>query len=434
MLAAAFASSCDVGSRADDPKQGPRLHVIAAYPAPGEGENCAADAGPDCGVPVDAPIELRFDRFLRPDTAVRQSIRVCPGPTSNDCVLLRPFYDVVERVVSLRLAPGSPGVAQGGSGGVGGTAGAAGNGGGAGLGTAGSGVGGSGGSTSGPAASGNGQAAPHWLADTVYLVELVTPGDAGDFGFRAFDGALIEASSAVPLQYSFKTGSAVSNAPALEPPPPSLTDIQKLLDDPVTHKPCGACHDVDSRVSPRGTPMGFAVNDLANSGVDKVAHETAIAGRPEPLEAPSRFGAQMRLVAPGEPSNSYLLYKLLLDPDNYAAFDCSQDRHFAHDCTGGSSNPPPWCAQPSDCTDAAQCSARIACLVDPKGTCYRAPLPDGATIAPSSDELRRLRNWFGAGDPMPLPYADDAGIEYRHLGKVELRMIQSWIAHARDCR
>jgi hypothetical protein len=176
--------------------------------------------------------------------------------------------------------------------------------------------------------------------------------------------------------------------------------------------------------------MGFVVKDLMGTAIDKVAHETLVAVGSRPLVNP-RFGANMPIVARGEPSNSYLLYKVLLNPDNYATRDCSSGRTATSDCSGGSDN---WCVLPSDCSaDPATCAARIACVVDSGGTCYRAALPPGSSIAPSADELRRLRNWFAAGQPMPLPFEADGGIHAVHLGKVELRMIQSWIVNSKAC-
>jgi hypothetical protein len=259
-------------------------------------------------------------------------------------------------------------------------------------------------------------------------VELITPGDAGDFGFRAFDGAPLEASDAVPLHYNFQTGSQLRNAPPLEPPAPQTGDIDALLG---VRERCGACHDADDLKVPQGQPMGFAANNLLGTAVDKVAHETAITGSWNPLKSPTRFGANMPIVELGEPSNSYLLYKLLLDPDNYGSLDCSKTELSATDCQGGKDNR--WCVAQSSCTAGPElCAAEIACLVDPEGSCYRAALP-GGSIAPSADELRRLRNWFGAGDPMPLPYEDDAGLHAVPLGKAELRMVQSWIANAKAC-
>lgn len=90
VLCALFAAGCDQGNPAVDPSHGPNLHVVATYPASGQGTECGpSDGGVEagspasCGVPINAAIELRLDRYLRPSTAVRQSIHVYSGDKDN---------------------------------------------------------------------------------------------------------------------------------------------------------------------------------------------------------------------------------------------------------------------------------------------------------------------------------------------------------------
>ena len=71
-----------------------------------QGLNC--DGG-DCGFAPDAPIRVKFDRWLLPTTAVRQSISLYTEGTQLG-VFLMPDYDVTARVLGYRAdAPLSPG-------------------------------------------------------------------------------------------------------------------------------------------------------------------------------------------------------------------------------------------------------------------------------------------------------------------------------------
>ena len=73
---------CDRGPRADEDARGPLLHVLESEPADGAGLDCDPDAD-GCGVPTDTAVTLRFDRFLLPESAVRQSVAIYTGVPSN---------------------------------------------------------------------------------------------------------------------------------------------------------------------------------------------------------------------------------------------------------------------------------------------------------------------------------------------------------------
>ena len=64
---------------------------MAVYPAPETGTDCGVGSPDDCGVPRDATLQIRFDRYLLPETAVRQSIRVYTGDPDLG-VFLQPEY------------------------------------------------------------------------------------------------------------------------------------------------------------------------------------------------------------------------------------------------------------------------------------------------------------------------------------------------------
>ena len=253
-------------------------------------------------MPLDAAIELRFDRYLLPKSAVRQSILLSTGNVPFDChqaPCLQPVYDVVERVVSFRLAEGA-------------------------------------------------LLAPGLL----YHVELTSPLDGDDTrGFRAFDGAPLSTTNAVPLKWSFFTARATPTPP-LPPAAPTCNDALGAL----SRSGCSSagCH------SGGDAPMGLRLDSgeaLRETAIAHVAHEAdtgPISG--QPLVDPARFGTGMPVIDPGAPGTSYLMYKLLVGPANFGACE----------------------------------------------TKYEVGLPSGICPAPSPAERTRLLDWFVRLEPMPL--------------------------------
>jgi hypothetical protein len=241
------------------------LRVVATEPADGAGLDCERSA-PDCGVPTDTTLTVRFDRFLRPDTAIRQSIVLFTGdrgnltpPPSNTRPELVPEYDLVERSVRYRLPPGFT-----------------------------------------------------LRAGALYTVELPLASDDQPFGFRAFDGAPLASDRA--LRMSFRT--AAGPGPAVAPlAVPSCDELLALL------SPCASsgCHG--SREPSIPPSMGLALDSwdaLARTALGKPAHQTEVGATiGQSAQAPVRFGANMPVIDEGRPDNSYLMYKLLLSPDVY---------------------------------------------------------------------------------------------------------------------
>jgi hypothetical protein len=270
-------------------------------------------------------IEVRFDRFLYPLSAVRQTICLQPltDPVTRlaDCragVFLEPAYDPVRRAVVYRqpegtlLAPG-----------------------------------------------------------TLYVLTVLAPRAPGLDGFRAFDGApLAEARAiqmttlvedppgfdeAAPTEDLFCEASACASACATSAATKACVDAQcKDVDgtiDPDCEKGCvdacakrcpaGArlatcatanCHgpnpsELDPS-HPTSLSMGLDLHSaeaIVRTAVGQVAHEAQTGEHAdEPNVAPTRFGRAMPLIDPGSPGNSYLLYKLLVSP-SYAASAAAPD-------------------------------------------------------------------------------------------------------------
>lgn len=338
-----------------EPEQarGPAVHVVAAYPADGEGAAC--DDAADCGVPTNATLSLRFDRFLNPATANRQAIRVYSGdPEASSAIPFHVSYDPVERVVQYRMPAGYS-----------------------------------------------------FEPNALYQFELVVPQGSDDFGFRAFDGAPLEERD-VPLRSSFFTGEGPVEYPQLVAP--TCADIvEQVFEARPANCAASSCHS--GVRSQNGTPHGLWLDGRSNvrvTAINRVARQTELGDRSGgvPLEQAARFGVRMPLIQPGNPGNSYLLYKLLRGQGSYEP--CAEEAD--PDPLRPSST---FCSQPAD-----------ACV-----SAYpELPFEPGSCVAPSDAERERLREWFVRGEEMPI-----ARPENRHLGLQQLRAVSSFIAGGADC-
>ena len=242
----------------------------------GAGFDCPiSDLG--CGVPINTTFHIRFDRYLLPSTAVRQSFALYTGvesnvvPPGNRLPALTPRYDLVERVVSYELPPGV-----------------------------------------------------RLQPNTHYTAELVVPEPDSEFGFRAFDGAALDEETTVTLSFLTSNQEETRDAEAS----PTCSDLvygrqsPNVADQrPSTFVSCssGGCHDADA---PR---MGLDLSSergVVLTAVGRVAHQTETTPNSGvDLQNPARFGAAMPRVDPGRPDNSYLMYKLLAAPENYRGAD-----------------------------------------------------------------------------------------------------------------
>jgi len=257
-------------------------------------------------VHIGSSITLRFDRYLRASSAVRQSISVYTGDPRNGIGLLRPEYDVIERVVVYRitqfLEPG-----------------------------------------------------------TLYTVEVLSADGPSGFGFQAFDGAPLEAGAA-PLKFNFFTQRNRDALPQLPLEP--IPSCQRILDI-FSNAGCtaGGCHggNIPSAGLLLDSPEAFV-----ETALNQVARQTEIGAQVGvPLQDPVRFGLQMPIIDPGQPANSYLMYKLLRGEFSY------------------------WLTP----EDRGSCSSRYSVALGPD------------CVPPPAAELTRLREGFVRGAAMPPPDA-----------------------------
>jgi hypothetical protein len=347
LLALALLSAgCDLGPRDDAAAHGPPLHLLASYPADGQGTAApfGADVScdsptPDCALPTNVSIELRFDRFLLPQ-GLPGAVSLYSGNPPANGVALAAEYDLIERVVVYRpLRALQP--------------------------------------------------------NTLYTVQLFAGEHPGQ-GFWAFDGAPLK-EDAVPLRFSFSTG----GGPRSEPPPmPPLPDTCETISAALTT--CVGCHTTQpaqtAHPSSGVPPMGLDLSSprgLYYTAVRQVAHqtETGDSATGEGLRTPERFGVQMKIVDPGSPATSYLMYKLLRKPENFAV--------------GGET---PSCV-----------------------TGYHLPVSELDCQAPPEAERTRLREWWVLGDPMPKDDTSMGQPIAAATTRENLVRISSWIASGARC-
>ncbi len=319
-------TACDQGSPELSVSAGPPLRIVSSFPERGGGLECAAD-DVACGIPRNPTFELRFDRFLRPDSAIRQAVSVYTGapsnvvPASSRLPEITPEYDVVERVVRFSLPEG-------------------------------------------------------FLLheNAVYTLELAVPDERSDFGFKAFDGAPLAPET--PLIMSFGTSNQIERRPpAVEAP--TCDDIVKLFSG------CSStsCHGGETPRMGLDLSSGEAIRRTA---IGRVAHQTEVGDTTGvALEDPARMGVAMPIIDPYRPDNSYLLYKILIAPDD---------------------------------------GTRDACVSE-----YRAPVDPERCTRASEEELARLRDAFVRGEPMPHPATD------RSLGDEGVRTIKRFIRAGAAC-
>lgn len=324
MLSACLAAGgCDLHAPVQNNDR-PLVHLQASSPEAGQ-QN----------VGTELAVRLRFDRFLMPSTVLRQSVFVTPGlldPVTGESpagsYFFEPRYDPYDRVAIFGLQKGG-----------------------------------------------------RWNTEVVHTVVVLPPPEAGAVhGFRAFDGAPLDARQVV----WFTTGAGptdpandVDDAPAKASwcddvhAPVELVAVRKILGR------CSSvgCHGGGAPAAQMDLSDGQAVMRTAR-GV--LAAETAPGEQMGKTAArPAVLGPGMPRIDPGSPGNSYLMYKLLINLDNYP------------------SQGDPQAADPF----------------------WERGLPP--LSAPSQDEIDRLRNAFVWLDPMPVG---------GKLSVTEMRTLVVWIA------
>lgn len=225
----------------------------------------ASNVGLQSPLPADGVIQVAFDRYLNPLSANRQGVTLVDEfgniPGTPPIVV----YDPVTRVVTISNPnPGAP-----------------------------------------------------WLEVGQFykVIFPVSAPDASTLGLRAIDGATIDpATPAIGFSVAAPTGN-----PPVDPRIDFCSDVFPLFaatrSQPGIQGVCssGACHGGD----PTSAAQGLALSKpewIRSTAIGVEAVETTTAALGSPLPPEPAFPTGMPIIDPGNPGDSYLLYKLLL-PD-----------------------------------------------------------------------------------------------------------------------
>jgi hypothetical protein len=308
-----------------------------------DGKPVTISPGNGAKVASNSSFHLKFDRFLLPESAIRQAICVQPqeAMTPENCTTPVSFgvaYDPATREVIFRQTDSMP------------------------------------------------------LLGTHYVMTVFQPSatDPASLGFRAFDGAILHEQTTIEIEVS---GNAA--APGFDDAPTSATWCEMDGAESVLLNNCGVsgCH-IDTRDTQGnllGAPMDlqfsvykpgalfldpFIDEVIQRTAINHVAHETQIGEHAaHPQEAPDRFGRAMSIVDAKSAGNSYLLYKLLIGEDT--------STH-----------------QPFIADDAERQRLRNAFVV-----ANPMPLPNGATVPVpvqmNQGYINELSRWIQSGAETP---------------------------------
>jgi len=246
---------CDVGeaSRAN----GRKLELTRLTPLNFEGLDCDYSES-DCGVAANRPITVRFNRWLLPSTATRQSIRI-GVEGSNSSLFTEPRYEVLARTVTYHSSGLIPGV--------------------------------------------------------VYELDLM---DANTppygWGFAAYDTTALDRAN-LPSAVVFRTKSAEAKYTA-------VSEVQTLCRDVLRAFAVSGCTLSNCHKSYDNLPAAAGLHLDSKLGLEsmigRIAHATDRAEQSGlATNLPKRFGLNMPVVLPSQPATSFLLYRMLLGEEAY---------------------------------------------------------------------------------------------------------------------
>ncbi len=312
-----------------NPAAGPALRILASDPEPQQAH-----------VPRQKALRFRVSRLVRSTSVIRQSILVTPGTTDAETgaipagvVFFEPRWDPYDRVVTFELSPGD-----------------------------------------------------RWIPSTLYSVTLLLPNDPSSIpGLRALDGTPLEA----PVSFEFMSGESVSD-PQLDVDDtwPAVDFCQGAPDRglpavrDVFRSSCAAagCHGWSAGAGPM-MGLDLATSDgILSTAIRVTARQTLRGpggGAPDPN--PPTFGDSMPRIDPGNPGNSYVFYKLLINAGSYP------------DDLQGTPAAGPWLGDlPADATVPLDEIERMRELI-----VQGSPMPTQGSLRP--DAMRAVMTWIAQG-------------------------------------
>jgi len=297
-------------------------------------------------LPADGVIQIGFDRYLDPLTVSRQSflVRDAFGQYINPPVVA---YDPVGMTATLS-SPNPPGT-------------------------------------------------PWLLEGQPYTLELgLYDAEAGAGGVRSITGAPLDPSQSRLIGFSVGPASGLSFA---EPKANFCADVLPIF---LNKCSAGTCHG--SSTSAAASLVLTTAKGVSFTAISRVAQGANTGARSGPgTPAQNVFGIDMPLIDPGNPGNSWLLYKVLLarlptiDGGAPTAFDCTGS-------TDGAVPAPAASYAPLVATTAASETAlhELSDSVLGREMPYPAAKPAFSAQLPlTQDERQRIRLWIAQGASTP---------------------------------
>ncbi len=334
---ATIAGGCDQGFQHDEPiVSGPFVHVVSINVD-------ATHKATTNGV-----IQIGFDRMLLPITVTRQSILLLDYTMNAIAPIVS--YDPVARIVTL----------------------------------------------SNPDANN-----PNWLKpDQAYKVVLGIPdGDVDVGGVRAIDRAPLDPNQVLQFGFLVSTDTTPNVSQLVSGPPINFcNDVYPIFTASCSQPSCHGA--VSGSVRPAaGLVLGTSAG-VANTAITRVANGSNTGPLAGAGHAPSHiFGIDMPIVDPGNPGNSWLLYKVLLGPVGT-----------------------PVVADLGDAGVAGEAGAPVlACT--PQGSAIASSVP---VVPMSDDERARLSNYV-LGQKMPYPSAPGRATPAEDLTLDQMERLRAWM-------
>ena len=292
---------------------------------------------------VGAPIELAFDRLLDPQSVTRQTFVL--QDLFGNFFAPSPSYDPVARVVRLCL-------------------------------------------TNSPALQ----------ADQTYRITIVPPsGPADPAGFRAIDGAGLDPSVDPVIEFPVVNGPAYKGSDACNGAT-GVSFCSQVL--PIFASKCGgsSCH---GGALPAAGLLMTTAQGIQATAVGRVAQGSNTGDQARQAPAGIGFGVDMPVIAPGDPGQSWLIYKLLLAVPP----TCSSTPNIACDAgaPGVENNvyptvTPAWSLLGAD--ERATLSSYVSGREMPYPVDPSASL-DSASSPLTGDELETVSTWIRQGAGIP---------------------------------
>jgi hypothetical protein len=316
----------------------------------------SANVGPQTPLPQDGVIQITFDRYLSPLSVNRQGValRDLFGGAPDSPIVQ---YDPVTRVVTMSNPnPGQP-----------------------------------------------------WLevGKTYEVFFPIATSEAGSFGLRAIDNATMDPATQ-PLGFSIAP--PTGNPPAL-PKIDFCTDVFPLFTakyaDPSFANFGGRCTNRSCHATQTGDATYSAATGLVLSSPEGIRHtalgvaaaETTTGGTSTSLSPQFVFPAGMPIIDPGNPGDSYLIYKLLL-PDEDGSVPDAGGASISYTPCSGSITPPfdygPGASFASP-DEAARLSAHVQGRRMPWGNFLAGGDIDLQATPLTLDEIERIRLWIAQG-------------------------------------